>query len=405
MKSSLVRVWLPGTSDPVVAGEFTLENGVGRFVYATTYLQNPDRVALDPVQLPLKRSTLRQSGVFGVFRDSGPDSWGRSMLTRQHGALDDLDCLKLAGEDGVGALTLSEALPHDYPGLHEIELAARAIEQYGADMDDPVQRAMAPTTSLGGAKPKLTISYTDGLWIAKFPERGDHRFIANNEHSMLKLARLCGIQTPRTEVYQLQDGRFILLSKRFDREWIPEEGGFGRLLYGSAHTVLGLTGNEQVDAASKSYLTLADRMRRWVGRAQPEELKRLWQRIAFNGLVGNGDDHARNHGLLHTPQGWRLSPAFDIVAFPYKGHLPLALRFHSKGAVFSEAAVLETAQIFGLDPEESQEELIRMAKTVEEHWEELLHGSGADQAYIDYLRPAFAAAHAITARHKKGLTP
>ena len=41
-------------------------------------------------------------------------------------------------------------------------------------------------------------------------------------------------------------------------------------------------------------------------------LKELYRRVAFNISIGNSDDHFRNHGFLLTPQGWTLSPAFDI---------------------------------------------------------------------------------------------
>jgi len=34
--------------------------------------------------------------------------------------------------------------------------------------------------------------------------------------------------------------------------------------------------------------------------------------LIFNILISNTDDHLRNHGFILTPEGWRLSPAFDI---------------------------------------------------------------------------------------------
>lgn len=41
-------------------------------------------------------------------------------------------------------------------------------------------------------------------------------------------------------------------------------------------------------------------------------IRELYRRIAFNILIGNHDDHFRNHGFLLTQKGWKLSPAFDI---------------------------------------------------------------------------------------------
>ena len=41
----------------------------------------------------------------------------------------------------------------------------------------------------------------------------------------------------------------------------------------------------------------------------------LFRRMVFNALVTNLDDHPRNHAVIGTATGgWRLSPAFDLVA-------------------------------------------------------------------------------------------
>ncbi len=43
-----------------------------------------------------------------------------------------------------------------------------------------------------------------------------------------------------------------------------------------------------------------------------QNLKELYRRITFYIIVGNSDDHFRNHGFLLTRKGWELSPAYDI---------------------------------------------------------------------------------------------
>jgi serine/threonine-protein kinase HipA len=43
-----------------------------------------------------------------------------------------------------------------------------------------------------------------------------------------------------------------------------------------------------------------------------KDLGELYRRVAFNSCIGNSDDHFRNHGFLLTPEGWRLSPAYDM---------------------------------------------------------------------------------------------
>jgi serine/threonine-protein kinase HipA len=47
------------------------------------------------------------------------------------------------------------------------------------------------------------------------------------------------------------------------------------------------------------------------------DLAELWRRLAYSILIGNVDDHMRNHGLLmRAPGQWALSPAYDINPAP-----------------------------------------------------------------------------------------
>ena len=51
--------------------------------------------------------------------------------------------------------------------------------------------------------------------------------------------------------------------------------------------------------------------------APTEDLHELWRRIVFNVMVGNLDDHLRNHGFLYDRDDkWRLSPAYDLNPVP-----------------------------------------------------------------------------------------
>jgi hypothetical protein len=80
-----VYITLPGQTAPVTAGRFTLTTDrrdipLGRFVYGRRYLERPDAVPLDPLELKLSSrvyETNALKGVFGALRDAGPDYWGR----------------------------------------------------------------------------------------------------------------------------------------------------------------------------------------------------------------------------------------------------------------------------------------------------------------------------------------
>ncbi len=59
------------------------------------------------------------------------------------------------------------------------------------------------------------------------------------------------------------------------------------------------------------YLDIAEFIQ-FTGDCAREDLHQLWRRIVFSVAISNTDDHLRNHGFILTPQGWRLSPAYDI---------------------------------------------------------------------------------------------
>lgn len=391
-KSTPVLVYLPDSDTPIRAGIFSWasDTRIGEFTYDSAYLQNAQAVSLDPMSLRFKRSTIkeaRQSGIFGLFRDAGPDAWGRDQLYREHGDLDDFDCLCQGPGDGVGNLVFGEATkPLPAYSLNALDEVARGFPPENSQL----AAAIHPTTSMGGAKPKLLVEDDGSFWIAKFPEKGDPlRFLAANEHVMLEMAKDCGIQAADSRLHTLPDGRQIILVRRFDLT--RQNGLLTRKGFASAHTLLGL-GDPREDARKKSYLRLADEARRWTGRAYGKE---IWQRLAYNALVGNVDDHPRNHALIFDANGWQLSPAFDIVASDRKGHVALCMRFHHEGAVATPETLLASALLFGIDAEDAIATLRQMASTILDTWRTRFASIGAEAEHLEKLAGAFILARQV----------
>jgi serine/threonine-protein kinase HipA len=70
------------------------------------------------------------------------------------------------------------------------------------------------------------------------------------------------------------------------------------------------------DNEPHTYLEIVDALRQH-GAAAKDDMEALWHRVVFNVLISNSDDHLRNHGFLYTgPDGWRLSPAYDLNPVP-----------------------------------------------------------------------------------------
>lgn len=250
VETAPIFVQLPGQYEKQYAGEFTWnsETAVGTFEYDPGF-RDPLGYPLDPVNLRGKpKREVRNRGVYGVFRDAGPDAWGRDQLFRLHGAnLSEVGLMLKAPEDGAGNVTFHPEHHLRAYSLAEID----AVSEGFPPSDTRVGNATNPTTSMGGAKPKLLVIDDGAYWIAKFPERGDPECKnAANEHAMLVIAQRCSINAAESKTHRLPDGRLILLIKRFDLAGTPAQ--FTRLGFASAHTVLGM-GDPANDGKLKSY--------------------------------------------------------------------------------------------------------------------------------------------------------
>ena len=135
-----VWIWLPETTEPVVAGRLDDRGAVVTFTYARSYLERSDPMALYLPELPLRRGELQPvSGeIAGCVSDSAPDAWGRRVTEHRRGeAYSDLPILTYlleSGSDRIGALDFQasasdyEARTGDSAPLAELAEAADRID-------------------------------------------------------------------------------------------------------------------------------------------------------------------------------------------------------------------------------------------------------------------------------------
>lgn len=339
--SESLEVWLDCDLCPMQRlGTLAHDRGQVRFHYDKAWLtQQGIAFAIDP-QLTLDAGPFfpkPEAGNFGVFLDSSPDRWGQTLMRRRE-ALQAKDEARVARALyswdfllGVQDITRQGALRFRFPdsdtflanealaappvtSLSELAAIAQELTRKHIDNLDQLRRwlavLVAPGASLGGARPKANFrDQTGALWIAKFPSADDDRDIGAWEGVTWWLARQAGIDMPPAKVERLgQGGHHTYCVRRFDRI-LADDGKPGkRRFYASAMTLLGKDVSE-----GTSYLELAEFLSR---RGDPghiqEDLEQLFRRVAFNVVVGNRDDHLRNHGFILGKHGWRLSPAFDV---------------------------------------------------------------------------------------------
>jgi serine/threonine-protein kinase HipA len=366
----------PATAIGVLHCDQRNASPVVSFEYNTAYLAARDAVAIDP-QLPLlpgPNYPARGQNLFGTFRDMAPDRWGRMLMERRE-AMDATEAGRnvrrlsewdfLIGVNDftrMGALRLRETTPpHAFvddrersappvTGLRKLEAIARRLSRDDAEQQPGYVRWLAqlvvPGTSLGGARPKATFAEANGdLWLAKFPAHDDRRDVGAWEYLAWQLARAAGVEMTDAKLMRFGRSYRTFTTRRFDRV------AGSRRLYASAMTLL-----VRNDGDPGSYLDLAQVIQTHGDPATiAEDLAQMYRRAVFSILVGNRDDHLRNHGFLRTPHGWKLAPAFDLNPNPDKREHALAIdaadsgpavrrlhathRYYRLGA--SEAAAIE----------------------------------------------------------------
>lgn len=196
---------------------------------------------------------------------------------------------------------------------------------------------------------------------------------------------------PATDIVQMPDGRNVMLIERFDRTAAKGavKGGRARKPVVSALTALELHESESPDA---SYAALSDRIGRFAanGRAARDRAE-LFGRMVFNILVGNDDDHLRNHAFVWLPEsrGWALSPLYNVLPKPRIGtERRLHLGVGKQGRLATLDNAMSEASRFGLTPPKARAIVERVSRVTRE-WRTTFNALGASDAECDKVASAF----------------
>ena len=258
---------------------------------------------------------------------------------------------------------------------HEIELSE---EKHLLPSKKWLAQLLHPGTSLGGARPKTSVIDEDGsLTVAKFPSRKDDYDIAQWEHFCHVMGRKAGLNVAETRTINGEDYH-ILLSKRFDRN---RDGR--RIHFASALTLLGLTDGDNA-STGYGYTDIADFIIQH-GSNVEQNLEEIFRCVAFYIIVGNSDDHFRNHGFLLTHKGWELSPAYDINPTLSDNQSLLINRSTSESNL---NILLASAGEYMLSTEKANR-IITDVKTTMKSWRTEARRLGLLQRDIDMFAPRF----------------
>lgn len=380
------------------------------FSYDDKWIDENDWFALDPDLQLYTGPQHTQKSNFGVFTDSCPDRWGRTLMDRREAILarqekreekklfesDYLlgvyDGHRMGGirfktdTDGAFLNDNEDFSTPPWVKLRELEQASLKLEEAGAE-DSPeyskwLNMLISPGSSLGGARPKASVvDETGQLWIAKFPSQKDDNDIGAWEMLVYKIATMAGVQMSECRLQKFSSNYHTFMTKRFDRE------AGQRIHFSSAMTSLGKTDGDD-GGRGISYIHLAEFISR-NGSHVNQDLEQLWTRIVFNICVSNVDDHLRNHGFLLNQQGWRLSPAYDLN--PVRDGNGLKLNISEKDNSQELDLALEVIPHFRLDAVKAQEVITNVKREVSK-WRGLAESLGISKSEQERMERAFRCA-------------
>ena len=397
---------------PQLIGELSCDSVRGSEIYGFSYnkewLAKHGEMFLseDLQNYPGIQYTRSGKDIFACFSDALPDRWGRTLLNRreQIAAADEKRPVRrltsfdyLMGIDDasrMGGFRFSETPGGKFincdtslqvpplAGVRELMHAAHEIEvseeKHLLPSKKWLTQLLHPGTSLGGARPKASVIDEDRrLTVAKFPSRKDDYDVGLWEHFCHVMGRKAGLDVAETRVIPAEDFH-ILLSKRFDRN---ETGK--RLHFASALTLLGLTDGDNA-STGYGYPDIVDFIIRH-GSNVEKNLEELYRRVAFYIIVGNSDDHFRNHGFLLTRKGWQLSPAYDINP-TVSTHQSLLINRSTSESNLN--ILLESAHDYLLSPEKAKT-IIADVTSAMKSWRSEARKLRLPQREIDLFSPRF----------------
>ncbi len=346
------------------------------FQYSNTWQK--EGFSISPFSLPLTnevfvpagKSLDRFGGLFGVFSDSLPDSWGQLLLSRHleslgiaKDSISALDRLAYIGKNGMGALEYYPSKTSDYDisnaGLDYDLIAEECKKILSSRPSAQLDYLYNHGGSSGGTRPKIFL-YEDGKdWIVKFPAKNDPEISGVREFYYSVCASGCGITMTETRLIpsQVCDGYFK--TERFDRN-------SGEKVFTASFAGLLEADYRMPSCDYDTYFKLT----RALTKDALHDKEQLYKIMCFNVVAHNLDDHSKNFSFLYTDMnGWKLSPAYDLTySDTYWGEHTTSV--NGKGKNIEKSDLLEVGKRAGLSAvfcSECLEDILNKTKVLEKY--------------------------------------
>lgn len=310
------------------------------------------------LSMPVRTQEYRRRELHPIFQMNLPEGYVLEQLRNRLAKMMKVDPMLLLALSGssapIGRVFVSSEqvnglLQRNSPSttgenLDEI-LAWDSAQDLFADLVDRyILRA-----GISGVQPKVLVPEKPQTPEQKFTSKTDDLIIksgreefpglAINEYLCMSIARDAGLPVPP---FYLSKNHKLFVMRRFDRDEQLNPLGFEDMT-----TLMGLSAEQKY---SKSYAAIAKAVRVFCAPAhQRSSLDQLFDSVALSCIVGNGDAHLKNFGVLYSDPvqlDTRLAPAYDIVnTTAYIPEDALALDLSGNKSMFaSRLGILEFAK-------------------------------------------------------------
>jgi serine/threonine-protein kinase HipA len=289
--------------------------------YFFQYHPSTPRAAEVSLTMPHRVNQYRSEQLFPLFEMNLPEGYVLEELRNRFakaGRFDPMLLLALTGQEAaIGRVMVKTPDIADGDMDKGVSLAQILAWSGAEDLFTELSQRYLTRTGVSGVQPKLLVPedargevYGKGALTTReliVKSAGD-KFpgLAVNEFVCMSIAKAAGIPVPE---FYLSENRRLFVMRRFDRT--PEGMALG------FEDMAVLMGKSTADKYKGSYTQVAKALELFCAPEHlAQSLAQLFDQVTLSCIVGNGDAHLKNFGVLYTDpltNDVRMAPAYDIV--------------------------------------------------------------------------------------------
>jgi serine/threonine-protein kinase HipA len=274
--------------------------------YIFNYIQNAkDLVSLT---MPVRNASWDSKKLHPIFQMNMPEGALKDTIKNHFSkiqTMDDINLLKLIGPYMLGRVKFEKII--DIKERLELDDILSSKKQ---NLFDELMQRFAIKSGVSGVQPKLLLQAHDKTtmkfehYIVKSWEQ-NYPNLALNEYFCMRAIQNAGLLTPE---FCISDDLKMFITKRFDIDTDGTYLGFEDMC------VLTARGTEQ--KYDGSYEEISRVIKDIISpQKRKESLKILFKAMIMNHLLGNGDGHLKNYGILYKDDFTNsyLAPIYDVI--------------------------------------------------------------------------------------------